>query len=141
MAIKGGFKAEFDDAFPHGAYVVGEVIEVFDFEASTKDKRVQARDKESNLPVWQVPVMDPDPEARKGQRELTVKVAATHQPVPPEAIPGTPFRPVEFIGLVVTPWVDDRSGRPRIAFSLRASGMQAPASSAPASRGKNSEAA
>ncbi|HEY9412279.1 MAG TPA: hypothetical protein VIP77_22055 [Jiangellaceae bacterium] len=126
MAITGGIPVEFGQVFPHGAYVVGEVAPINDFEKSTKDKPVQDRDKVSGLPLWQVPVMDGDPEARKGQREITVKIAAEHQPVPPDAIAGLPFRPVEFTGLTVTPWLEERGNRSRIAYSFRASGMQKP---------------
>ncbi len=46
------------------------------------------------------------------------------QPVPPEAVGGLPFRPVEFEGLTVTPYVDDK--RNRVAYSLRARAMHAP---------------
>ncbi|MGB8384619.1 MAG: plasmid replication, integration and excision activator [Dermatophilaceae bacterium] len=87
-----------------------------DFDASTKDNRVQARDKDSGLPVWVVDVMDFDPEAR--ERVLKVKISAPVQPVPPESIPGTPVRPVVLEGLTVTPYVKD-GPRPRIAYSLR----------------------
>ena len=41
-----------------------------------------------------VQVMDPDPLSRKGQAEVSVKLAADVQPVPPDALAGTPFRPV-----------------------------------------------
>ena len=55
-----------------------------------------------------------------------MKIAAQHQPVPPEAVTGVPFRPVEFDGLTVTPYVQENGGRPRVAYSLRATGMRAP---------------
>jgi hypothetical protein len=42
---------------------------------------------------------------------------------PPE-MPGLPFRPVVFDGLSVMPYVSEASGRPRVAFSLRAKGMR-----------------
>jgi hypothetical protein len=55
-----------------------------------------------------------------------VKVAAEHQPVPPAAVDGSPFVQVEFEGLTVTPYVDESHGRPRVAYSIRATGMRAP---------------
>ena len=73
--------------FPHGLGVVGAVTPLDDFDASTKENRVQARDKESGLPVWTVDVMDFDPDAR--ERTFKVKIAAAVQPVPPEAVPGS----------------------------------------------------
>jgi hypothetical protein len=42
-------------------------------------------------------------------------------------MPGAPFRPVEFDGLTATPYVATTStGRSRLAWSFRATGMRAP---------------
>jgi len=81
-----------------------------------------------------IEVIDADPEAR--QRTVKVKVAATYQPVLPEAPPGSPFVPVEFEGLQATPWVDasrcqangdgKHKCRARQAYSLKATGVRAP---------------
>ena len=124
MAVQGPIKVACGDLFPHGLGVVGAVTASDDFEASTKERRVQARDKESGLPLWQVDVMDFDPEAR--ERTFRVKIAAAVQPVPPSAVEGVPVRPVVLEGLTVTPWLDDRGARPRIAYSLKATGLAAP---------------
>ena len=109
--------------FPHGLGVVGAVSSLDDFTASTKENRVQARDKETGLPMWSVDVMDFDPEAR--ERTFRVKVAAAVAPVPPEAVAGLPVRPVVLEGLTITPYIKD-GPRPRIAYSLRASALAAP---------------
>jgi hypothetical protein len=142
MAINGRFKVSMGDVFPHGAYVVSEVEPVRDFDKSSAGRPVQATDKESGLLVWAVSVLDADPDARKDVKTVTVKISAPVQPVPPEAMAGIPFRPVEFDGLTVTPYVNDNGGRPRIAYSLRATGMRAPqlGSGKPAPR-SNGEAA
>lgn len=126
MAIKSRFAVAMGDVFPHGAFVVSEVEQVRDFEKSSAGRPVQQLDKESGLPVWSVSVLDADPEARRSDKTVVVKIAATHQPVPPEAAAGLPFRPVEFDGLTVTPYVAENGGRPRVAYSFRASGMRAP---------------
>lgn len=127
MAIKRRLKVSMGDVFPHGAFLTTEGAEaVPDFDRSTRDRFVQAVDKDNGLPVWEVGVHDPDPEARKNERSVNVKIAAEVQPVPPEALPGLPFRPVEFEGLEVTPYLDTNGPRPRLAFSLRARGMRAP---------------
>src|SRR3954447_11881258 len=97
VAMQGGFKVTCGDLFPFGLGVVGAVSPSDDFEASTKERRVQARDKESGLPLWQVDVMDFDPEAR--ERTFRVKIAAAVQPVPPSAVEGVPVRPVVLEGL------------------------------------------
>lgn len=124
MAHTGRFKIAHGDLFPLGAYLVSDVEPVRDFDKSTKERPVQATDKETGLLVWSVSALDADPEARKDSKTVTVKIAAPHQPVPPEAPAGMPFRPVEFDGLTVTPYVDDKRGR--VAYSFRATGMHAP---------------
>ena len=127
MAIKRRMRVSMEDVFPHGAFLTTDGAEpVRDFDRSTREKFVQQTDTISGLPLWEVGVHDPDPEARKSERSVTVKIAADVQPVPPEALPGLPFRPVEFEGLEVTPYLDSKGVRPRIAFSLRATGMHAP---------------
>jgi hypothetical protein len=141
MAIKRRLRVAMEDVFPHGAFLTTEGAEpVRDFDRSSKDKFVQQHDTVSGLPLWEVGVHDPDPEARKAERSVTVKIAAEVQPVPPEALPGLPFRPVEFEGLEVTPYLDSNSPRPRVAFSLRATGMHAPAQGRRASGAKSAEA-
>ncbi|MBN9100926.1 MAG: plasmid replication, integration and excision activator [Pseudonocardia sp.] len=139
MALNGRIKINHGDVFAHGAYVVGDVEAVRDFDKSSPGKAVQAVDKESGLLVWAVSVLDADPEARKDMKTVTVKISAPHQPVPPEAIAGMPFRPVEFDGLTVTPYLDDK--RNRVAFSFRATGMRAPQTGGKPSPRTNAEAA
>ncbi|MEU7811472.1 plasmid replication, integration and excision activator [Pseudonocardia sp. NPDC049154] len=143
MAIKNRFPVSMGDVFPHGAYVVSEVEAVRDFDKSSQGRPVQQLDKESGLPVWSVSVLDADPDARRADKTVVVKLAATHQPVPPETLAGMPFRPVEFDGLTVTPYVQENGGRPRVAYSFRATAMRAPTvGHKPTPRsGGNSEAA
>lgn len=124
MAHTGRFKIEHGDLFPHGAYLVSELEPVRDFDKSSPGAPVQAADKETGWPVWAGVVLDADPDARKDVKTVNVKFVAPHQPVPPELPAGMPFRPVEFEGLTVTPYVDEKRGR--IAYSYRATGMHAP---------------
>lgn len=126
MAISNKIPVRFGDVFPHGAYVVGEVEPVRDFEKSTRERPVQSVDRDTGMPVWSVSVLDPDPDARKDAKTVTVKILAPVQPVPPEAAAGMPIRPVEFDGMTVTPYLNENGGRPRVAYSLRATGMRAP---------------
>jgi hypothetical protein len=123
MGVQGPFKVDCSALFPHGLGVVSGVAQLDDFDASTRENRVQARDRDTGLPVWTVDVMDFDPDAR--ERTFKVKIAAAVQPVPPSAIPGTPVRPVVLEGLTVTPYIKD-GNRPRIGYSLRATGLVAP---------------
>jgi hypothetical protein len=130
-------RVPFGDVFPAGAYMVGEVEPVEDYElikaakAAGRDPGdVQLRDKVTEKRVWSVRVIDADPLARRGKSEVVVKISADQQPVPPAAIPGMPFQPIEFDELTVTPYVDDNGSRPRQAFSFRALGIKAPAKTA-----------
>lgn len=125
-----------DEMFPEGALVMG-VQPMLQFQsAEDKARGVAAQaemDKVSGLPMFAITVIDQGAE-RKTDAVITVKIAATHQPVPPEAIPGTNLRPVIFDGLTLTPWIDDKACRSnpgerdkcraRMACSLRATSMQ-----------------
>ncbi len=125
MAVPRRIPVAFGVVFPVGAFVVG-VDPVNDFDkvrAGVAD--AQQRDEETGDLVWQVKVIDADPAARSN--ELKIRMTAAVQPVPPDLLPGTPFRPVEFDGLSLTPYIDRRNTeRPKIAYSLRASDMRAP---------------
>ena len=122
MPVQGPFKVECAEVFPHGVGIVGAVAPLVDFDRSTKENRVQSRDKDTGMPVWTVDVMDFDPDAR--ERTFKVKLTAEVQPVPPAAVEGLPVRPVVLDGLTVTPYVKEvGNGRARIAYSLRAAGL------------------
>lgn len=123
MAIAKRFRITHDEVFPFGAYLMGEVAPVWDFERSSKDAKVQAVDKDSGQLVWSVDVVDADPDAGKKAKTVTVKIAAKVQPVPPEALPGLPFRPVVFEGLTALPYIDDGGNFARIVWSFKAEGM------------------
>ena len=123
MAVQGALKVDCGEVFPHGLGVVSEVAPMADFNASTKDNRVQARDKDTGLPMWSVEVLDFDPQAR--EKTHRVKVAAAVQPVPPDAVAGIPVRPVVLEGLTVTPYIAE-GPRPKIAYSMRCTGLLAP---------------
>jgi hypothetical protein len=122
MALKGGsrFPVAQADVFPHGCHLVPDSIsEAIDYDEETK-RRSPAADKLTGKPVFQVRVIDLDPELAGRSREVVVKVVADRMPVPPTR---APFEPVEFENLTVTPYVVDRTKR--MAYSLRATGIKA----------------
>jgi hypothetical protein len=133
MAMQGQIRVEFGKVFPDGSYAAGKFEMVRDFDRSQGDRVVQQLDKATGLPLWVIEVIDADESAR--QLTVKVKVAAEYQPVLPPAA-GSPFVPVEFEGLQVTPYVDasrckggkdkDKCGA-RQAYSLKATGVRAPA--------------
>lgn len=128
MALKQRFQIEHTTAFPKGAFLRGEVEPVGDFNAAAgpDGSRPQQLDKETGLPMWQCVVIDGDEDAGRKDIGVTVKFVAKHQPVPPENKSGLPWTPVEFVGLMALPYVDDNGMRPRIAWSFRASEMVTP---------------
>lgn len=127
MALQGPIPVAFEQVFPHGCYLVGEVEPVKDFDASKSGRFVQARDKTTGEPVWQVAVMDADPAVKAGNKTVSVKILAPVQPVPPAPIAGLPFTPVEFDDITVTPYVNATG---RLAYSVRARVMRAPGTGA-----------
>ncbi|XVQ11197.1 plasmid replication, integration and excision activator [Spirillospora sp. CA-255316] len=126
MAIQGRIPVSFGDVFPHGVFATSAAEPLENFE--TKRQEV---DKDNGLPVWVVDVYDADPNGNHKASAIKVKISAQVCPVVPEPVMG-PFRPVEFEGLTVTPYVEelgkDRNGniRTRVAYSFRARAVRAP---------------
>jgi hypothetical protein len=127
MAMVTPLPVNFDQVFPEGAFVTGDVEPVRDFDAKGS-MPVQKKDKATGLPMWQVSVHDADSSSRGAAKAVKVVVLDERQPVPPHPLDGLPFRPVEFDGLTVTPYVAEGAGRPRVAYSIRARAMRTPAS-------------
>ena len=125
MALRNGsrFPVSMHDVFPNGCCLVPDSItEAQDYDEKTK-RRTPAVDKVTGKPVFQCRVSDLDPELAGRSRETVVKILADRMPVPPTR---QPFEPVEFDGLIVTPYVNRRAGQGRrMAFSLRATGIKA----------------
>jgi len=126
MAIPRRLPVDFGVAFPHGAFLVSEVVPVSDFERSTRDNKIQQTDPETGEPLWSVEVVDADPEAKKAFRTVTVKLPAKVQPVPPANDGSSPFTPVVFEGLTALPYVEEVTATfSRVAWSFRATSMAA----------------
>ena len=53
-----------------------------------------------------------------------MKVVSATPPAAPPEIQGLPFRPVVLDDLAVVPYIKEGAGRPRIAYSFRASGLR-----------------
>lgn len=116
VAIPGGYRfaVPFDDVFPQGCYVMS-VERASDY---NNGKPRPAVDPISNKPVFSIQVTDPSAKGKNtGQ---VVKMAADVQPVPPPAIPGTPFRPAVFAEMSAVPYVRDGW----VSYTLWAKEMQ-----------------
>lgn len=147
MALSKRLKVTHDEVFPFGAFLVGLVTPVVDFDRSTRETKYQQIDKDSGLPLWQIDVLDADPEAKRSAKTVSVKMAVKVQPVPPANESESPFTPVVFEGMTALPYVE-KVGEDfsRIAWSFRAEGMRSPkangqgasTSASPASTGASS---
>jgi len=129
MALRNGarFSVGMADVFPDGCCLVpGSISEAQDYDEKTKTRR-PAKDKVTGTRVFQCRVVDMDAELEGRSRETVVKILTDYQPVPPGR---APFEPVEFEGLTVTPYVNDKNNR--MAYSLRATGLKAAVRPAPA---------
>ncbi|GAA2801326.1 transcriptional regulator [Nonomuraea dietziae] len=123
MALQGGarFKVRFDEVFPAGCVLVpGSIAQAEDYDEKS-GKRSPAKDKVTGGRVWQCRVMDMDPELGAKSREVSVKILADMQPVPPT---GVMFEQVEFTDMTVTPYLNEKTRR--LAYSLRASAIVKP---------------
>jgi hypothetical protein len=134
------FSSSMEQLMPFGAWLVSGVEPIKDFDASGpgSEQFVQARDKETGTALWSVTVQSGDLEnAPAWLHRLKVKIVADVRPELPPVMPGTPFRPVYLEGLVVVPYMDDKTCTPpepgrrhrcraKVAYSVRASGIRAP---------------
>ncbi|OBK24392.1 plasmid replication, integration and excision activator [Mycobacterium asiaticum] len=133
MSIPKWLQVGHAQVFSLGAFLVSEVTPMIDFDKSSGENRVQARDRDTGLPMWQVEALDGDPAAPKRSRTVTVKFAAPTQPAAPSNSSGTPFTPVVFEDLTALPYIERSGDFSRIAWSFRASGMTAPGKASAAS--------
>jgi len=66
MAIQSAIPVSFEAFFPRGAFVVGEVEPIVKW-SDDGQRQGQDLDKNSGHPLWQVRVIDADPDAKKGR--------------------------------------------------------------------------
>ncbi|MEU4800731.1 hypothetical protein [Actinosynnema sp. NPDC023587] len=137
MAVPYGtrFEAAFDQVFPMGALMVGEVAPDMEYmSAEDKGRGRQAKqrvDERTGKRQWKVVVTDPSAEKER-DASVTVVVLSDVQPVPPQAVqvmPGVEVRPVAFEGLTVEPRVMGDRYKYQ-GFTIRATGIASPQSAA-----------
>jgi hypothetical protein len=122
-------KADFDEWFPQGLYLVGEVHEVTEYQSQEDRARNRAPrpriDEATGLRLYRGTFADPAAEKER-EKSVTVEFACAHQPVPPAAISGLPFRPVVLDGMTVAPRAEASGQAKWITWTIRAAGMRAP---------------
>lgn len=123
-------KVDFDEWFPEGLYLVGEIQAVTEYQSTedrARNRPVRPRvDELSGLPLFRGTFADPSAEKDR-EKSVTVEFACAHQPVPPPAVPGMPFRPVVLEGMTVTPRAEASGQAKWITWVIRAVGMSTPA--------------
>ena len=136
MAVPLPIALPHDTVFAHGLYATGEVEEVKDFD---KEGRPPKIDPETGLRAYSFPALDADPAVRGAGKSVKITIYAPVQPVLPAPAANSPFALLELEGLTVRPYVAEGMGRPRLAFSYRATGVKAakPAASRSSSGGQS----
>jgi hypothetical protein len=98
--------ANFEEWFPEGLYLVGEIVPVTEYQSQedrARNRPVRPRtDEATGLPLFRGTFADPAAEKDR-EKSVTVEFAAKVQPVPPAALAGVPFRPVVLEGMTVQP--------------------------------------
>ena len=123
------FAVDFDEWFPQGLYLVGEIQAVTEYQSQedrARNRPVRPRvDEVTGRPLFRGTFADPSAEKDR-EKSVAVEFACTHQPVPPEAVPGLPFRPVVLEGMTVQPRAETSGQAKWLTWVIRAVGMVAP---------------
>ncbi len=126
-------RAEFDEWFPQGLFLVGEITAVMEYQSQedrARNRPLRPRiDEVSGVPLYRGTFADPAAEKDR-DKSFPVEFACAHQPVPPEAVAGLPFRPVVLEGMTVAPRAETSGQAKWITWTIRATGMRAPGTAA-----------
>ena len=121
--------ADFDEWFPQGLFLVGEISPVTEYQSQedrARNRPVRPRiDEVTGLPLYRGTFADPAADKQR-DKSVTVDFACAHQPVPPEAVAGLPFRPVVLEGMAVAPRAETSGQAKWITWTIQATGMRAP---------------
>ena len=123
------FLVDFDEWFPQGLYLVGEIVPVTEYQSQedrARNRPVRPRvDEVTGRPLFRGTFADPSAEKDR-EKSVTVEFACAHQPVPPAAVAGLPFRPVVLEGMTVAPRAETSGQAKWLTWTIRATGMKAP---------------
>jgi hypothetical protein len=125
------FAVNFDEWFPQGLYLVGEITPMTEYQSQedkARNRPVRPRvDEVTGRPLFRGTFADPSAEKDR-EKSVTVEFACAHQPVPPAAVAGLPFRPVVLEGMTVAPRAETSGQAKWLTWTIRATGMTAPSS-------------
>ena len=125
------FAVDFDEWFPQGLYLVGEITPMTEYQSQedkARNRPVRPRmDEVTGRPLFRGTFADPSAEKDR-EKSVTVEFVCAHQPVPPAAVTGLPFRPVVLEGMTVAPRAETSGQAKWLTWTIRATGMTAPSS-------------
>ncbi|MGH3840741.1 MAG: hypothetical protein ACRDS0_04725 [Pseudonocardiaceae bacterium] len=125
------FSVDFDEWFPQGLYLVGEITPVREYQSQedkARNRPVRPRvDEVTGRPLFRGTFADPSAEKDR-EKSVTVEFACAHQPVPPAAVAGLPFRAVVLEGMTVAPRAETSGQAKWLTWTIRATGMTAASS-------------
>lgn len=123
------FAVDFDGWYPQGLCLVGEIAPVTEYQSQddkARNRPVRPRlDEVTGGPLFRGTFAGPSAE-KDWEKSFTVEFACAHQPVPPAAVAGLPFRPVVLEGIPVQPRAETSGQAKWITWVIRAVGMAAP---------------
>jgi hypothetical protein len=123
------FSVDFDEWFPQGLYLVGEITPMTEYQSQedkARNRPIRPRvDEVTGRPLFRGTFADPSAEKDR-EKSVTVEFACAHQPVPPAAVAGLPFRPVVLEGMTVAPRAETSGQAKWLTWTVRATGMTAP---------------
>lgn len=123
------FEVSFDEWFPQGLFLVGEIQPMTEYQSQedkARNRPVRPRlDEATGKRLFRGTFADPSAEKDR-EKSFSVEFACDHQPVPPEAIAGLPFRPVVLEGLTVQPRAEASGQAKWVTWVFRATGMKSP---------------
>jgi multidrug efflux pump subunit AcrA (membrane-fusion protein) len=147
MAVPYGmrFDIAFDDMFPQGAFLMGDVQPLAEYQSQedkARNRPVRPRiDEQTGKRLYRATIADPAAEKER-DKSIAVEIAADVQPVPPETVGNLPFRPVVLEGLTVQPRAETSGQAKWITWVVRATGLRAvdaPATRASSAKSTGSE--
>ena len=125
------FSVDFDEWFTQGLYLVGEITPMTEYQSQedkARNRPVRPRvDEVTGHPLFRGTFADSSAEKDR-EKSVTVEFACAHQPVPPAAVAGLPFRPVVLEGMTVAPRAETSGQAKWLTWTIRATGMTAPSS-------------
>jgi hypothetical protein len=121
--------ADFDEWFPQGLFLVGEIQAVTQYQSQedrARNRPIRPRvDEATGLPLYRGTFADPAADKDR-EKSITVEFACAHQPLPPAAVAGLPCRPVVLEDMTVAPRAQASGQAKWITGVIQTTGMKAP---------------